>query len=434
MSTKTFIKSIQLILFFALLSCGGGPTNKDGQTTAEQGAESSKEKADAPGVAVLKSDLQESSNATKISISDGNGGLIKAQEKGWASFNLNVPEAGRYKVVVKVNNPGDEQRALWLEDYIDNEDQRSYNVTGNMLAKGQGEHLLSKDGSPLAKGLHPMRIHFDGPVEVESIEIELLKAQVLTPNNYVQSYEGDQWEVVWADEFEGEVLDTTKWTYDLGDWGWGNNELQYYTVDRKENTRLEDGNLVIEARMEEDGSWTSGRITTREKASFTYGKIEFRAKVPPLRGNWAAGWTLGDAYVDEKSWPYCGEIDIMESVGYEMDDETGDGVAHASVHTRAYYFKLDNHKTAIRDVSNMNNEYHTYAVEWTPTEIKGFVDGIHYYTYDYTANELEWPFNVGQNIILNLAIGGGWGGLKGLDPEMKSQKMLIDYVRVYGRK
>ena len=167
--------------------------------------------------------------------------------------------------------------------------------------------------------------------------------------------------LIWSDEFEGEgIPDTKKWTFDIGDWGWGNNELQYYTENRVENARVENGNLIIEARKNDmDSKWTSARLTTRGKVSFLYGRIEFRAKVPTNRGNWAAGWTLGDDYVDEISWPYCGEIDILESVGFEMDDITGDGEAHASTHNGAYYFKLGNHQTGIIDVKNMNKEFHT---------------------------------------------------------------------------
>jgi beta-glucanase (GH16 family) len=236
--------------------------------------------------------------------------------------------------------------------------------------------------------------------------------------------------------FDKKFFHFPRWfNFDFGNWGWGNNELQYYTENRSENARIEDGILVIEARKNDMGQdWTSTRMTTRGKVSFLYGKIEFRAKVPREKGNWAAGWTLGDDYVDEKSWPYSGEIDIMESVGYEVDNETGDGIAHSTVHTPAYYFKINNQISSTIDVKNIAGEFHTYAVEWTPTEIRGYVNGEQYYVYDKTANELEWPFNKPQNIILNLAMGGGWGGAQGMDESVTSQKLLIDYIRVYGKK
>ena len=156
-----------------------------------------------------------------------------------------------------------------------------------------------------------------------------------------------------------------------------------------------------------------------------------KAKVPREKGNWAAGWTLGDAYVDELSWPYCGEIDIIESVGYEVDNETGDGIAHISAHTPAYYFKKENQVTSIKEVKNIAGEFHTYSIEWTPTEIRGYLDGEQYYLYDKSDNDAEWPFAQPQTLILNLAMGGGWGGLQGMDETVTSQKFILDYVRVY---
>jgi len=366
-------------------------------------------------------------------------GMISSTEAGqWLSFKADVKEAGRYKVIVEYANPKNDAAALWVEDYIENKDGRTYNVTGDLsLEKTADEKSLatvSKDGSPLNKGKHSMKLHFkNADIYVKSIKFSLMKAHQATPKNMVQSTEGTEWKVVWSDEFEGEGLpDTSKWTYDIGDWGWGNNELQYYTEFKTKNARQENGNLIIESHKNDDGNkWTSARLTTRGKVNFTYGKIEFSAKVPPKRGTWAAGWTLGDKYVDELSWPYCGEIDIMESVGYEMDDETGKGVAHSTVHTKAFYFKIGNHKSGTVPVEKMYQEFHTYAVEWTPEGIKGFVDGKEYYSYNETTPEAAWPFDKPQNIILNLAMGGGWGGAKGMDDSYDSQQIVIDYVRVY---
>ena len=114
-----------------------------------------------------------------------------------------------------------------------------------------------------------------------------------------------------------------------------------------------------------------------------------------------------------------------------MDDVTGNGIAHASAHSGGRYFKLENQPTSTVGVENMNNEYHTYAVEWTPEKIKVLVDDKHYFTYTDNSSELVWPFSKPQNIILNLTIGGGWGGYYGIDESTNSQKMIIDYVKVY---
>ena len=357
----------------------------------------------------------------------------------WVSFDVNVLESGRYKLEVNAAAIKD-AASVWVEDYIDNKDGRTYNITGSVPLSVTEENnsfvVSSKDGSPLKEGIHKMKLHIVGDAQVDWIQFKLLKKHQTTPTLLTQNTEGNEWEMIWSDEFDSDgIPDTSKWTFDIGDWGWGNNELQYYTESRLENARQENGNLIIEARKNDLGNeWTSARLTTRGKVSFLYGKIEFRAQVPRNKGNWAAGWTLGDSYVDELSWPYCGEIDILESVGFEVDDETGDGIAHCTVHTPAYYFKINNQISSVKNISKIADEFHTYSVEWTPTEIKGFVDGEQYYLYDKTANEKEWPFAQPQNIILNLAMGGGWGGAEGMDESMTSQQFIVDYVRVYDKK
>ncbi len=381
----------------------------------------------------------ENFKATSTEVSTENGAankyVLTPEENTWLAFEVNITEAGRYKFKLSAAAITDGAK-VWMEDYTDNKDDRTYNITGTIPLSTNNFTVSYKDGSPLNKGLHKMKLHVEGgAAKIDWLEFTLLKKHQLTPQVLTQKTDGKEWKLVWSDEFNGNGLpDTSKWTFDIGDWGWGNNELQYYTENRLENARQENGNLVIEARKNDEGhQWTSARLTTRGKVTFLYGRIEFRAKVPPNRGNWAAGWTLGDEYVDELSWPYCGEIDILESVGYEMDDATGDGKAHASVHCGAYYFKLGNQPTSNIEVKNMNDEYHIYAVDWTPEGIVASVDGIEYFSYEDTSSALAWPFGKPQNIILNLAMGGGWGGLKGVDDTMNSQQFVVDYVRVYER-
>lgn len=346
-------------------------------------------------------------------------------------FTLKVNETGRYRVTVF--GPKCEGCEVWIEDYVGNPDGRTYNITGAMeLSSGRA----SKDGSPLAVGEHALALHANTDVKVDSIQFARMVPHVATPVQMTQSMEGEEWELVWSDEFDGKGLpDSTKWTYNIGNWGWGNNEPQYYTHARLENARQENGTLIIEARKDDMGQpWTSARLTTQGKTAFTYGRIEFRAKVPEGDGTWAAGWLLGDAYRDELSWPYCGEIDVLECVGFEIDDETGAGLNHATCHTRAYYFKQGNQIGSEIEVDSMNSVFHTYAIEWYPDVIKGYLDGAHYYTYDKTADSLEWPFHEAQNIVLNLAVGGGWGGMKGIDPSYDRHAYVLDYVRVYQKK
>ena len=361
-------------------------------------------------------------------------GSLRLDSGQWVELRLQFPISGRYasEVVASASAEGSE---LWIEDYVDNPDGRTYNITGALrISNGDSLDTVSVDGSPLrADTLHPMRIHSrKNGIQLHMATFTLLREHRASTRIMTQSMEGSQWGLVWSDEFETEQIDTSKWTYDLGNWGWGNNELQYYTERRDENARTENGSLIIEAKKSEnDETWTSARLTTRGKVAFLYGKIELRAKVPRQRGNWAAGWTLGNVYVDELSWPYCGEIDILESVGFELNDSTGDGIAHATVHTPAYYFKIGNQISSVRPVADMAGTWHTYSVEWTPTEVRGYVDDELYYLYDKSANRREWPFDQPQNLILNLAMGGGWGGALGMDPEMSTQIFELDYVRVY---
>lgn len=363
----------------------------------------------------------------------GKDSVFSTAKSGWLEYSIDVPNSGRYRISMHARGLTDSSQ-IWIEDHVHNPDDRTYNITSNVTV-GQTENAqtFTRDGSPLRQGDHDIRVHLVNGVEIHALDFELMRKHEVTPETLTQNMEGENWEVVWSDEFDGDgSVDTSKWTFDVGNWGWGNGELQYYTVNRLKNARREDGNLIIEAHKNDmDNPWTSARLTTRGKTAFLYGKIEFRAKVPAEKGNWAAGWTLGDDYVDELSWPYCGEIDILESVGYQMDNETGDGIAHASAHCGAYYFKLGNQPTGTTEVSNMNDEFHTYAVVWTPDYIKAYVDDKEYFTYDDTSSELSWPFDQSQNLILNLTMGGGWGGAIGMDESVEKQQMVIDYVRVY---
>ena len=243
----------------------------------------------------------------------------------------------------------------------------------------------------------------------------------------------NQWRLVWADEFDYSGLpDPAKWSYDVGGHGWGNKELQYYTEQRKENARVENGLLVIEARKDawEGHEYTSARLVSKGKGDWTYGRFEVKAKLPSGRGSWPAIWMLPTGW-EYGSWPNSGEIDIMEHVGYEAD------VVHASVHTRAYHHSIKTQKSARVDVPSARSEFNVYAVEWTPEEIRGYVNKQHYFTFknerltNPAADYRQWPFDKPFHILLNIAVGGTWGGAEGVDEKIWPQRMEIDYVRVY---
>lgn len=233
--------------------------------------------------------------------------------------------------------------------------------------------------------------------------------------------------LTWSDEFNGTTLDMTKWGFDLGDGGWGNNEWENYT--NSNNDSVSNGILYIIAKLvgqgQHVGDYTSCRIKTQGKETFTYGQIEVRAKLPIGKGVWPAFWMLGSD-ITTISWPACGEVDIMEEVGYDQ------GNIHGSIHTPSSYGNTVN--TSIKYVSTCSSQYHIYGVIWTPVAIRFYIDDPTniYYTYNpATKNASTWPFDNPCFIILNLAIGGNWGGVQGVDDSIFPQTYAIDYVRVY---
>ncbi len=239
----------------------------------------------------------------------------------------------------------------------------------------------------------------------------------------------DQWELVWADEFNYNGLaDENKWDYEVG--FVRNREKQYYTKARPENARVENGALVIESRKEkyENGEYTSASLHTWRKAEWLYGRIEVRAKLPTGRGMWPAIWMLG-ANRDKVGWPACGEIDIMENVGFNPD------TIHANIHTKAYNHVKGTGKGAKTQAKEPYNRYHVYAIDWHEDRIDFFLDEEKYFTFknEGTGND-TWPYDKPHYLILNAAIGGAWGGQKGIDDTIFPQEYRIDYVRVFKRR
>ena len=233
------------------------------------------------------------------------------------------------------------------------------------------------------------------------------------------------WRLVWSDEFNADgAPDPSKWTYEVG--RLRNQEAQYYTDARPENARIEDGRLVIEARREayEGADYTSASLTTRYKASWTYGRIEVRAKLPTGRGLWPAIFTFGTRF-DEIGWPRSGEIDIMENFGFDPDRVT------SSIHTLAFNHTIGTSKTASKIIAAPYDQFHVYAVEWYRNRIITFVDGERLLVYRKLPGygPEEWPFYDPQFLLLNVAVGGTAGGW--IDESVFPQRMEVDYVRVY---
>lgn len=250
----------------------------------------------------------------------------------------------------------------------------------------------------------------------------------------VTAVSGQNWSLVWADEFEGETLDTEKWSYMTGDGteygipGWGNNELQYY---QEENVKVSNGVLTITAKQENVGSsqYTSGRIRTINMGDWTYGRFEFRARMPRGKGLWAAIWMLptDEAY---GGWAASGEIDIMEYLG---DDTTR---VYGTIHYGGQWPANEHRGSSYVDNDTaFHRDYHTFALEWEEGKLRWYVDGELYQDlgtgmWYSSAADFPAPFNRRFHLLLNLAVGGNWPG----DPDGSTyfpQRFQIDYVRVY---
>ena len=240
------------------------------------------------------------------------------------------------------------------------------------------------------------------------------------------------WTLVWSDEFDRDGLpDTSRWNYDVGGDGWGNHELQFYTAARRENARIENGHLVIEARREawKGKEYTSARLTTKGHGDWSHGRFDIRAKLPDGHGTWPAIWMLPTVWnLGDGGWPDNGEIDIMEHVGHDP------GVIHASTHTQKNQWRNNNQRTATVQIPDATTAFHTYSMEWDAEEIRIFVDDRLYFTSRKDGGDwTSWPFFKNFHLVINLAIGGEWGGMKGVDKNAFPQRMEVDFVRVYER-
>lgn len=232
--------------------------------------------------------------------------------------------------------------------------------------------------------------------------------------------------LIWEENFDGASLNKADWNLELGNGcpnncGWGNNERQVYTTN---NHQIKDGKLIITAKKEGD-KYTSTRMTTQNKHQFQYGTIEARAKLPIGQGIWPAFWMLG-ANISEVGWPQCGEIDILEYVGKEPE------TVYTTIHTTDTHGEnASSQKTPFK---NIEEGFHTYKVNWTAEKIEFLVDNKLVYTYaPLEKTESNWPFNKPQFILLNMAVGGNFGGPE-VDDSIFPQEYIVDYIKVYQTK
>ena len=254
-----------------------------------------------------------------------------------------------------------------------------------------------------------------------------------TNSEKAEDSQKDTYELVWSDEFDYTGLpDSTKWIYDTegnAD-GWGNREAQHYTIAKKENAWVENGILNITAQKErfEGKEYTSARLNSN--VSWLHGRIEVNAKLPKGRGTWSAIWMMPkDWTFKDGDWPNIGEIDIMEHVGHNL------GTIHASAHSKDYQWQTNTQQTDTIQIADVAEKFHSYVWEWTPELMKAYVDDKLYFEYKNEGlGKSKWPYIKPFYLILNVAVGGAWGNVEGIDNSAFPQTMEIDYVRIYQKK
>lgn len=356
------------------------------------------------------------------STSDAGGGYnvgwIDAGE--WLEYTVNVASSGTYYVEARVASLS-AGGTLHVEfDGVNKTGPMSFGATGGW----QNWITVTSGTFSLSAGQHVMRVVMDSSLfNVNWIAVRSASAPTPTPTPTGRT-------LVWSDEFNGPNIDLSNWNFETGCTGWGNAEWENYTngdnsfitYDPQAGSNV----LVIEARETTGGQcgYTSSRMTTQGKREFTYGRIEARIKLPQTQGIWPAFWMLGND-IGSVGWPNCGEIDIMEHVGFEPT------LTHGAIHGPGYFGATPFTGTFnLGEVVDAN--YHVYAIEWDPNTIRWYVDNNNFYTV--TRSQVEqygpWVFDHPFFIILNVAVGGTWPGY----PDSTSvfpQRMYVDYVRVY---
>lgn len=263
-----------------------------------------------------------------------------------------------------------------------------------------------------------------------TLQYNIIALMVIILNIYTGCKNAKQCELVWSDEFGYTGLpDQTKWNFDtVGNaYAWGNNELQFYTASREANAWVDGEFLHIIALKEKFGEfeYTSARLTSKMKGDWLYGKIELRAIVPGGKGIWPAIWML-PTESEYGRWPQSGEMDIIEHVGFEPDS------IFATVHTGAFNHGINTQVGVSKFIPDCEDQFHIYSIEWFESHIDFFIDDQKVFTFTNSGKgSAEWPFDKRFHLLLNVAVGGNWGGKQGIDDSIFPVSMVVDYVRVY---
>lgn len=372
----------------------------------------------------------------------GNGETETTTDKK-QEFNIYYPEQGNYEVTLKITNYTGDQKSTSKTINIASTDLL-VSFTATLKADDPNTVILKNtsqgDFDSFKWKFREREVEnidnyeawfpFQG---VFTVELDLTKNNKIYSSTQTVSIANDdpnyfdKLKLVWSDEFDGSEINTDNWKFDTGQNGWGNNELENYT--NGDNAEIVDGNLVITARKVNEntapGSYTSSRLTSMGKQEFMYGRFEIRANLPEGVGIWPAIWMLGSNYASV-GWPACGEMDIMEYVGYEPN------TVHSTVHTTAG--SGGNGSGSSMNLPTAEEDFHIYGLLWTEEKLVFYVDTPDNIVYTYSPSvktSENWPFNQKAFFILNIAVGGDWGGAQGVDNSIFPQTMEIDYVRVY---
>jgi beta-glucanase (GH16 family) len=374
---------------------------------------------------------------------DFGNGLSETSTDKSKSYRIYYPIAGEYEVSLTIMNYGGAKKItkksinITTTDFnisftaeIDNNNPNLVNLVNTSVGDFDSFKWIYRDKQVENESSFAAYFPFAGAYEIELMISKGTDVYSEYKNITISQDDPDYFDkmvLAWADEFNETAINSNNWKFETGATGWGNNELQNYT--NGDNAEIVDGKLIITARKVNDnyelGSYTSSRIISQGKQEFKYGRIEINAKLPSGTGIWPAIWMLGSNF-SSMGWPGCGELDIMEYVGYQPN------IVHSTVHTLAGYGA--NGDGSSKTLTTCEEEFHIYGLFWTEKKLIFYTDTPDNVTHIYspaTQTDENWPFNNTAFFILNVAVGGNWGGVMGIDNSIFPQSLEIDFVRVY---
>jgi hypothetical protein len=360
----------------------------------------------------------------------------------WARYSVAITTSGQYNIALTYANGGTTAYTISLADsmYPASAAPVGARNIATVSCAGTGGWTTWKTqtifGAPLKAGAHTIILTTTGATNIDKMVFTLLKATTATAN--VQTLDcglsasGGTYIPVWGDDFAGTVNgalpDATKWNWLEGSYGWGNKELQYNSAKRATNSYLDGaGHLVIKAVKEafNDKTWTSARLSSKGIAAFIGGKIEFSVKTEAKAGSWNLAGIMGDSYLDETDWPYCGEVRVFDN--YRNDAVNANNVP-TSFHTRDHYGYSATRNTTNTTIANLTTAFKIFTLYWTSDRLELVTDGTYRGYFDKASYTANWPFDKAMNLFMTVGVGGTRGGSVGTNTSIMN---TYDYVKVY---